>query len=48
MVCTRNPSSRPAGGRTSEELLLRMIGRTGEIILPGAFLPVAEKYGLIG
>lgn len=32
----------------SEELLVRMIGRAGEIIPPGAFLPVAEKYGLIG
>jgi EAL domain-containing protein (putative c-di-GMP-specific phosphodiesterase class I) len=31
----------------SEELLLRMIGRDGGVILPGAFLPVAEKYGLI-
>ena len=35
------------GGQPIEELLLRMIGRSGEIILPGAFLPVAEKYGLI-
>ena len=34
-------------GRPSEELLLRMIGRNGEVILPGAFLPVAERYGLI-
>ena len=37
-----------AGGQPSEELLLRMIGRDGEVILPGTFLPVAEKYGLIG
>lgn len=37
-----------ANGRPSEELLLRMIGRDGEIILPGTFLHVAEKYGLIG
>jgi EAL domain-containing protein (putative c-di-GMP-specific phosphodiesterase class I) len=38
----------PAGeGVPSEELLLRMISRTGEVIPPGAFLPVAEKYGLI-
>ncbi len=38
----------PAGeGVPSEELLLRMISRTGEVILPDAFLPVAEKYGLI-
>ena len=37
-----------ADGRPSEELLLRMIGRDGEVILPGSFLPVAESYGLIG
>ncbi|MCU1394290.1 MAG: hypothetical protein JWM34_2718 [Ilumatobacteraceae bacterium] len=36
-----------AEGQPSEELLLRMIGRNGEVILPGAFLPVAERYGLI-
>lgn len=37
-----------ADGRPGEELLLRMIGRDNEVILPGRFLPVAEKYGLIG
>ncbi len=36
-----------AGGDPSEELLLRMVGRDGEIIRPGSFLPAAEKYGLI-
>ena len=36
-----------AGGEPSEELLLRMIGREGEIIRPGLFLPAAERYGLI-
>ena len=36
-----------AGGQPHEELLLRMMGRNGEYIAPGAFLPVAEKYGLI-
>ena len=36
-----------AGGQASEELLLRMEGRNGEIIPPGAFLHAAEKYGLI-
>ena len=36
-----------ADGRPGEELLLRMIGRDNEVILPGSFLPVAEKYGLI-
>jgi PAS domain S-box-containing protein len=35
-------------GRPSQELLLRMIGRDGELIQPGSFLPTAEKYGLIG
>ena len=29
------------------ELLLRMLSPTGEVIAPGEFLPVAEKYGLI-
>ena len=36
-----------SGGRPGEELLLRMIGRDGEIIPPASFLPTAEKYGLI-
>jgi PAS domain S-box-containing protein len=36
-----------AGGQPSEELLLRMVGRNGEFIAPGAFMNVAEKYGLI-
>jgi diguanylate cyclase (GGDEF)-like protein/PAS domain S-box-containing protein len=29
------------------ELLLRMLGKDGEIILPGAFIPAAERYGLM-
>jgi len=33
--------------RRSEELLVRMIGRKGEIISPATFLPAAEKYGQI-
>jgi PAS domain S-box-containing protein len=37
-----------AGGRPSQELLLRMFGNNGEVVLPGTFLPVAERYGLIG
>jgi PAS domain S-box-containing protein len=36
------------GGSPREELLLRMIDRRGDVIAPGAFLPAAEKYGLIG
>ncbi len=30
------------------EVLLRMIGEEGEIIPPGAFLPAAERFNLIG
>ncbi len=37
-----------AGGDPSEELLLRMIGRSGEVVRPARFLPAAEKCGLIG
>lgn len=37
-----------SGGKPSQELLLRMRGQRGEIIAPGSFLPVAEKYGQIG
>jgi len=36
-----------SGGRPGEELLLRIVGRDGEIIRPASFLPIAEKYGLI-
>jgi len=35
------------GDITNFELLLRMIGVDGEIILPGTFLPVAERRGMI-
>ncbi len=31
----------------SEELLVRMVDRDGQIVQPGEFLPAAEKYGLI-
>ena len=31
----------------AEEILLRMVDRDGEIVLPCEFLPAAEKYGLI-
>src|ERR1700727_1346488 len=36
-----------AGGTHSEELLLRMVGQKGELILPNSFLPVAEKYSQV-
>ena len=35
------------GGPPSEELLVRLITPTGEVIPPGMFLPVAERFGLI-
>ena len=35
------------GKKVSDELLLRMVEPNGNVIAPGAFLPVAEKYGLI-
>jgi PAS domain S-box-containing protein len=37
-----------AGGQPSQELLLRMVGPGGDLVPPGSFLPVAEKYGLMG
>ena len=36
-----------AGEITRYELLLRMLGTDGEVIPPGAFLPVAERRGMI-
>jgi PAS domain S-box-containing protein len=47
MVLYSQPIVPLKGGRPSEELLIRMVDRNGEIIAPGAFLGVAEKYGLI-
>jgi PAS domain S-box-containing protein len=48
MVLYSQPIIPLTGGLPCEELLLRMVDRNGEIILPGSFLPTAEKYGLIG
>jgi diguanylate cyclase (GGDEF)-like protein len=36
-----------SGAVVAHELLLRMIGDDGELIPPAAFLPVAERFGLI-
>jgi PAS domain S-box-containing protein len=36
-----------SGEMVQRELLLRMLDEDGEIVPPGLFLPVAEKYGLI-
>jgi PAS domain S-box-containing protein len=35
------------GDKPSEELLLRMIGRDGDVISPASFLPIAEEAELI-
>jgi PAS domain S-box-containing protein len=48
MVLYSQPIFPLAGGRPSQELLLRMLGAGGEVVLPGSFLPVAERYGLVG
>ena len=37
-----------SGSVVQHELLIRMLDDDGAIIAPGRFLPVAEKYGLIG
>jgi diguanylate cyclase (GGDEF)-like protein/PAS domain S-box-containing protein len=36
-----------SGQAVQHELLLRMVGEDGEIVLPGAFLPSAERFGLM-
>jgi PAS domain S-box-containing protein len=47
MVLYAQPIVAASGEVASEELLLRLLSRTGEVILPSAFLPVAESYGLV-
>jgi diguanylate cyclase (GGDEF)-like protein/PAS domain S-box-containing protein len=37
-----------SGEITQLELLVRMHGPDGELIMPGSFLPIAERFGLIG
>ncbi len=39
----------PASGENLQhfEVLLRMVGEEGEVIPPGAFIPAAERYGLM-
>jgi diguanylate cyclase (GGDEF)-like protein/PAS domain S-box-containing protein len=36
-----------SGAKTHYELLLRMVSETGEVIAPMAFIPAAERYGLM-
>jgi PAS domain S-box-containing protein len=46
MVLYSQPIIPLTGGPASEELLLRLITASGELVLPGSFLPIAERYGL--
>jgi diguanylate cyclase (GGDEF)-like protein/PAS domain S-box-containing protein len=36
------------GRATQHELLVRMVDAHGDLIQPGSFLPIAERFGLIG
>jgi EAL domain-containing protein (putative c-di-GMP-specific phosphodiesterase class I) len=47
LVLHAQPIVSARGGDPSEELLLRMVTREGNLIPPATFLPVAERYGLI-
>ncbi|MCW2528731.1 MAG: hypothetical protein JWM76_3591 [Pseudonocardiales bacterium] len=47
MVLYTQPIIALTGGPASEELLLRLITPSGEIVQPGSFLPIAERYGLV-
>ena len=39
--------SNPSTGAAHGEILLRMVDEAGRIVLPDAFLPAAERYGLM-
>ena len=47
MVLYSQPIIPLSGGPASEELLLRLVTPSGEIVQPGSFLPIAERYGLV-
>jgi PAS domain S-box-containing protein len=47
MVLYSQPIVPLTGGPASEELLLRLITPSGDVVQPGSFLPIAERYGLI-
>jgi PAS domain S-box-containing protein len=34
-------------GENAEELLMRLRTRSGEVVLPGCFIPTAERYGMV-
>ena len=47
MVLYSQPIAPLKRGEQREELLLRILGRGGEVIAPSEFLPAAERYGMI-
>jgi diguanylate cyclase (GGDEF)-like protein len=48
LVLHAQPVVETATGRTTQhELLVRMVDTHGEVIPPGSFLPIAERFGLI-
>jgi diguanylate cyclase (GGDEF)-like protein len=49
LVLHAQPVVETYSGKTTQlELLVRMIGPHGQLIMPGSFLPIAERFGLIG
>ena len=48
LVLHSQPIVNLATGQTvGEELLVRMVDETGQLVMPSAFLPTAERFGLI-
>ncbi|MDP2752654.1 MAG: EAL domain-containing protein [Rhodocyclaceae bacterium] len=45
-VCEGHPNTHGTTGHC--EILIRMVGEEGQIIPPGAFIPAAERFGLMG
>lgn len=41
------PTKSESTASTHVEILVRMLGHNGEVIPPGAFLPAAERYGIM-
>ncbi|HXA53989.1 MAG TPA: EAL domain-containing protein [Solirubrobacteraceae bacterium] len=49
LVLHAQPVVQTATGRTTQhELLIRMVDAHGDLIPPSSFLPIAERFGLIG
>jgi PAS domain S-box-containing protein len=48
MVATQPIVALATGETSSQELLIRLRDRAGELVVPGEFLPAAERFGLIG